>query len=391
MRAILIFFTLLGTSSLYALDYKELKERAMALRNTDPQVSKPSEWEQVTKDLEIYTQTPSSEQCEALFTLGNLCSSFYQKRGDEKHYGCAVRAFGAVEKRYHNHNLAPEALLGLGDLYEIRGEDSDQIYNAILARYPASAAATIAKARLNGDLQLEAKEDEARASLKRSSNAKKVIVIDPGHGGDDHGAYSELGLLEKDIALDIARRMQSYMKGIAPVDVQLTREIDIFVPLTDRTDFANDLGADLFLSIHVNSSPSAQLSGVETYYLDNSADQATIKLAQRENGTEQTGSQSDLAFLLGDLVQSAKLAQSIAFASKLQAQLVTDLKARYSFVKDLGVKKGPFFVLTNAHMPCALVELFFVNNPEDAPYLADPKFREEIARSLARSSVEVIS
>jgi N-acetylmuramoyl-L-alanine amidase len=168
------------------------------------------------------------------------------------------------------------------------------------------------------------------------------------------------------------------------VEVILTRKDDSFVPLEDRTAIANTENADLFISIHINASTNRRLRGVESYYLDNTTDEASIRLAARENATSRRNI-SDLQFILSDLVQNSKLEDSISLAHKIQTSLVFHVGRKHRGVKDLGVKKGLFYVLVGARMPSVLVELFFITNKVEGRALSKRSFQSSIVNALYRA------
>lgn len=212
------------------------------------------------------------------------------------------------------------------------------------------------------------------------------IVLDPGHGGKDPGASGFGGIAEKDIVLAIAQ----YLKArLAPdLDVVLTRETDVFLALEERTARANAERADLFISIHTNASPNSDRSGVETYYLNNTNDRATIRLAAMENGlrdmTGHSGRDREVSLILSDLIQSYKIQESVTLAENIQQALVTELDAQGTAVNNLGVKRGPFYVLVGAGMPGVLVEVSFLTNHREGTRLAQRAYRDAIAEGLLR-------
>lgn len=209
------------------------------------------------------------------------------------------------------------------------------------------------------------------------------VVIDPGHGGYDAGAVGRAGLEEKEITLDIARRVRTILLQRYSIPALLTRDSDEFVPLARRTSYANAKNASAFVSLHVNASPAHDVNGLEAYYLDNTDDAASEKLAERENGSLPGESVDDLSFMLSDLIQSGKLEDSIRLTRDIDGSLRTRVAPSYRRARFLGVKKGPFFVLVGAHMPCSLVEMFFVDHAQDGPQLASDEFRQELAFGLA--------
>lgn len=225
-------------------------------------------------------------------------------------------------------------------------------------------------------------QKKGRNGKARTSRIRK-IVLDPGHGGKDPGAIGVNGIAEKDIVLTLAKELAKKLRKKMDVEVILTRERDIFVPLEERTAFANVRNADLFVSLHINASRNRRLRGIESYYLDNATDEATIRLAARENGTSRRNI-SDLQFILSDLTQNSKLEDSIGLAHHLQSSLVSHMGTKYRRVKDLGVKKGLFYVLVGARMPSVLLELFFVTNRFEGRALARESFQNAIVEALYR-------
>lgn len=213
--------------------------------------------------------------------------------------------------------------------------------------------------------------------------AVRKIVLDPGHGGKDPGAVGVGGLREKDVVLRVGRVLAPRLREEMGVDVVLTRNRDVFVPLKERTAIANREKADLFLSIHSNASRNRRAAGLETYYLDKTTDEATLKLAARENRTARRNL-TDLQIMLSDLKLNVYLPDSISLASHLQSSLVKKTRPRYPRAKDLGVKKGLFYVLVGARMPAALAELFFVSNRREARELQRPAMRKAIVEGLSR-------
>lgn len=228
------------------------------------------------------------------------------------------------------------------------------------------------------------------SSRRTDLATKKIIVLDPGHGGHDGGAHGVNGMWEKDITLDLAKRVESYLESRYPVTVLLTREDDSFVPLARRTAFANKRNADAFVSIHLNASPAHNLHGLEAYYLDTADDEASRKLAERENGLPEGAALDDLSFILSDLIQSGKLEGSIELTHALEDGVSRSAKPLYKDSRSYGVKKGPFFVLVGAHMPCSLLEVYFVDSPADGPQLASSQFRTSLAEGIGTGLMDFL-
>ncbi|MDZ4185123.1 MAG: N-acetylmuramoyl-L-alanine amidase [Desulfuromonadales bacterium] len=207
------------------------------------------------------------------------------------------------------------------------------------------------------------------------------IVIDAGHGGKDPGAVGPSGLLEKHIVLSMALLLAEEVKSKLGWDVVLTRTDDTFIPLEERTALANKVGADLFVSLHVNASPNSAAHGIETYYLNFSKNEKAAAVAARENGTT-LRAVSDLEQILFDLMAHSKIQESSRLASDIQHALVTGLSREFGEVKNLGVKQGPFYVLLGANMPSVLIEAAFLSNPEEESRLATRKYQKEATRAI---------
>jgi N-acetylmuramoyl-L-alanine amidase len=209
----------------------------------------------------------------------------------------------------------------------------------------------------------------------------RKVVLDPGHGGKDPGAIGFGGVTEKDIVLNVAKKLARKLKKEMGIEVVLTRKDDTFVPLEDRTAIANAEEADLFISLHMNASPNGDARGLETYYLDNTNDEGSIRLAARENGTSRKHV-SDLQFILSDMTQNMKLEDSITLAHRLHGSVVNGMAARLREVRDLGVKKALFYVLVGARMPSVLVEMFFITNKTEATAMSQEKYQNAVVDSL---------
>jgi len=219
------------------------------------------------------------------------------------------------------------------------------------------------------------------AKGKEPPKGVRKIVLDPGHGGKDPGAIGPGGIAEKDIVLSIAKRLAHKLRKEMGVKVVLTRENDSSLLLEDRAAIANAENADLFISIHTNASPNPRTRGIETYYLNNTDDEASMRLAERENGTSRR-SLSDLQFILSDLTQSSKLEDSISLAHHLHTSMVALIGKRHGEVKDLGIKKALFHVLVGAHMASALAEILFITNQTEARQLERKAYQETIVEAL---------
>src|SRR5579864_6864397 len=202
------------------------------------------------------------------------------------------------------------------------------------------------------------------------------IVIDPGHGGDDHGTMSPDGLFEKDVVLDVALRLGKLLQGLG-AEVIYTRATDRYLPLEARTAIANREAADLFVSIHANSSPDRDARGVETYYLNFTTSAESLEVAAREN-TVSRRPVSELRDLVQKIAQQNRIAESQEFADDVQSTLSRELSGE----RNRGVREAPFIVLTGANMPAVLTEISFLSNPDDEHNLQNARYRERIAQAL---------
>jgi N-acetylmuramoyl-L-alanine amidase len=207
------------------------------------------------------------------------------------------------------------------------------------------------------------------------------VVIDPGHGGKDIGTHGPSGLYEKDVVLDVARRLGALIEDRLGSEVIYTRSEDTFIPLEARTRMANERKADLFLSIHANSSPLRTAAGVEMYYLNFTTSKAAMDVAARENAGS-SSSIYDLKGLLEKIALRDKIDESREFATRLQSSLSTLETKGNAGAKNRGLKKAPFIVLIGASMPSVLAEIGFLTNAGDEALLRKPEHRQRIADAL---------
>ncbi len=209
----------------------------------------------------------------------------------------------------------------------------------------------------------------------------RSIVIDPGHGGFDPGCLDGAGLQEKDLTLDISLKLRDLILASTKLEVIMTRETDILVPLETRTVVANQRRADIFVSIHINAFPDKRRMGIETFYLNFSSDPKVNELAARENFTT-TKTIGEMDKIIRKIVQNSKIIESRDLAERVQGSLVKGLAAQYSDIKDLGTKGGPFWTLIGCEMPSILVEVSHISNAKEAQRLRDEAYRRQIARGI---------
>jgi N-acetylmuramoyl-L-alanine amidase len=224
--------------------------------------------------------------------------------------------------------------------------------------------------------------ENAGRSMTRALGLKvNRIVIDAGHGGHDEGTSGPNGLLEKDVVLDVALRLSKIVQARMGADVVLTRSDDTFIPLSERTEIANQQKADLFLSIHANSSPAREVAGTETFFLNFTNSPTTMAVAARENaGSEK--SVGELQDLVRKITLNDKIAESETFAQDIESALAIQAGKSNPAAKDRGVKRAPFVVLIGAGMPSVLAEIGFLTNVKDESNLGKPDYRQKVAEAL---------
>lgn len=210
----------------------------------------------------------------------------------------------------------------------------------------------------------------------------RKIVIDPGHGGKDPGA-SAFGLKEKNIVLEVAKKLAPILKKQTGSEIILTRHSDKFIPLEERTAIANTNDADLFISLHINAHPSPKIHGIETYYLNLSTNAEAMRVAAFENATS-THQMSDLQDILSDIMKNSKINESSRLAGFVHNSLCDGMEGlQKKGFKNLGVKQAPFYVLIGAEMPAILIEMAFITNEQDSELLNSNSFLDVMANEIA--------
>ena len=262
----------------------------------------------------------------------------------------------------------------------------------------SSARHAPGKSRLSSNRKptdLDVREAKPTASGDRSlirALGLKIgkIVIDPGHGGHDTGTIGPNGLEEKDLVLEVGRRLGKLLEGRLGAEVVYTRKDDTFIPLETRTAIANQQRADLFISIHANSSEDSAARGVETYYLNFTSSPEALEVAARENAVSEK-SIYELQDLVKKIALKEKIEESREFAGDVQESLHSGLAAKSPAIRNRGVKKAPFIVLIGANMPSILAEISFVSNPTDEHRLETSEYRQRIAESLYRGIANYVN
>jgi len=229
------------------------------------------------------------------------------------------------------------------------------------------------------------------ALAKQFALGVRKIVIDPGHGGRDFGAPGYIkGVHEKIITLSIGKRLAKKIRKTLKCEVIMTRQTDCYLTLEERTAIANTRNADLFISIHTNSTRNRRAFGIETYFLNLATDEDSILVAARENATSAKNI-SDLQTILNDLMQNAKINESSRLATQVQTSLYEQMRTRYSQVKNLGVKQAPFYVLLGAQMPSILIETSFISNARECKRLVNTKYQDQLCDAIIDGIREYIT
>jgi len=218
----------------------------------------------------------------------------------------------------------------------------------------------------------------------------RTIVIDPGHGGKDPGAIGAEGTTEKEVALDVANRLKNRLEEKTAFKIYLTRETDETISLSDRVKFTNALGADLFVSIHVNAIPEASINTIETYYFGPPSNEKTLQLAERENADSMYSS-ADFKILIQKINNTIKQQESIALATKIQRSLFANVRKYDKDVHNWGVKIAPFMVLLDVEAPAVLTEISCISEPEEEKKLNTIDYREKIASFIEKGIIAYLT
>jgi N-acetylmuramoyl-L-alanine amidase len=209
-------------------------------------------------------------------------------------------------------------------------------------------------------------------------------MLDPGHGGKDPGAIGPTGLREKDVVLALGRMVRDRLRKDRSFEVRMTRDGDVFVPLEERTAMANEAGADVFVSLHINASRNHQAEGISTYVLSRASDRHSLELAARENGVP-VAKLSSVKFIIDDLSTFGRKKESLRLAKTVNDAIVKNVNTRFGKVHDLGLKQAPFYVLVGARMTAVLVESSFITNRREEARLSDPEYLATIAESVVEA------
>lgn len=347
-----------------APSYDDIRAMYFKLRNTDADVLKVQDWRDSADALvKVRGKGRGEAELFALISYGELFRVYrlpmYFKSAEE-----LFRKISS-DKHFSQSPQRDELLKEWRRILELGGKRDEASKIGRLLSEPREAAITGTQPAAGG-----------------RRGGSKLVMIDPGHGGEDHGALGP-GIMEKEVVLDVALRLEQALEQYPQISVRLTRRDDRFVPLQERANIANDYSAAAFISLHTNASPDKKAEGIETYVLDNSGDEATKSLAERENSVLKFEGAADLQFILSDLIQTSKTPDSYSLADAVQKSLISSIANRFAPPRNLGVRKAPFYVLVGAHMPCILVELSFIDHEREGLLLADKQYRQGLANAVA--------
>ncbi|HWR37831.1 MAG TPA: N-acetylmuramoyl-L-alanine amidase [Clostridia bacterium] len=301
---------------------------------------------------------------------------------------------GALDENPETSTKTEVAKLSVPGTKDTKKPTTEPTFEAVAPRVAEKSPRIASK---KGKKQTAAQIHQARPtangerSLIRALGLKiGRIVVDAGHGGHDTGTIGPSGLLEKDLVLDVALRLGRLLQGRMGAEIIFTRDDDTFIPLETRTAVANQQQADLFISIHANSSSDATARGIETYYLNFTSSTDALEVAARENAVSEK-SIHELQDLVKKIALKEKIEESREFAADVQKSLHAGLSAKTPAMRDRGVKKAPFIVLIGANMPSILAEISFLSNPLDERKLQTPEYRQKIADSLYKGVARYVS
>ena len=405
---------------------EQLQNRYAGLVARDPGYAHLGEWKALRKafDQLAKTTTDSKSAASARFYAARVSEALARTHGKRIERENALGSYAVVYDSHPDSSLADDSLLFAARLLAF--DDSSrkaarELLERLIKQYPESdllsgaedTLDSLGKGQRGGSRKNGASNRKARDAQPRSEAAEKsskilseeklkeyldsrpagrlpiasklkeqiTVVIDPGHGGEEEGAHGVGGSREKDVVLDISLVLDELLRERLGAKTMLTRARDVTITLAERTAFANAAEADLFVSVHANASRSKRAKGIETYYLDNTNDKSSLRLAKRENQDSSKGL-GDLEFILSDLIQNAKLDDSISLAHHIQDSLYAGVSSFYPGAVNLGVKRAPFYVLVGAHMPCVLVEVSFIDHRIEGTLLSKRSYQRLLAESI---------
>ncbi|MCI5066496.1 N-acetylmuramoyl-L-alanine amidase [bacterium] len=360
-----------------------------SLRNTDPSFERAREWKELERrfrgEIKEAKGKRLADRAKLFFHAALLFEEIAHRSGDMERYREAYTLYLKVGEDHSAGKYGDDALyraILLQKKFLREPEEMQAKRSLFFQRYPESEYVVLLQGREGSRPQRD--QDEG-APIE--DQHLPLIVIDPGHGGDDEGAVGPAGLREKDLSLSIAKLLVEKFRAEKRARVVLTRTGDTFVPLFERTQIANRASADLFLSIHMNAiaERSESTQGFEIYYVSQEASPDAIRLANMENRQLQIDVGALGAFLEELYRRGAKeVSRPVAEAVFHEMDKVLPKQFQGVKLRRRGVKQGPFFVLFGAEMPAILLELFFLSHPDDSYLLSLPQFRKTVADAIFR-------
>lgn len=357
--------------------------------------AKPSRWDNcIEKFLQVQKKYPGTAQApKALFSGARLAQEKYTISKEKEELEKAIKLYNQFLREFPQDALADDTLFRIGVLRAQEFHDRERAIKAfqtLLERYPSSEQAVATQSWLE---KLQGKQvapppvpiqtSPPKESKQKTAPPEKSfrVIIDPGHGGADPGAIGSRGIKEKNVTLQVAKKLAARLKTQMKWEVWLTRTKDETVSLQQRNRFAAAKNADLFISIHANSNENRALSGVQTFYLNNATSEASRRLAEREN-REAGGKLGDVEKILSSMLQNANTEESRDLAHAVHRKLLGRLQ-KYGGVQDLRVDTALFYVLVGAKCPAILVETSFVSNPKEELRLEDSAYQWDLAAGIA--------
>lgn len=347
-------------------------------------------WENCIEKFDLVARkyARKDEGADAKYSLGLLYSGLAENSKNRADWTSAAKQYQSFSKRYSRNSMADDAYLNAakilwGRLSDKNGAKANLL--KILKFYKSGDRAGEAKEYLKAvETGVVPKEPADEPVIKISSAPEHfIIVIDPGHGGTDTGAVGAKGTFEKNITLQLSKKLAAGLKNnLKNAGVFLTRDNDKTISLDDRVRFANKKKADFFISVHANASTSKKEHGIQTYYLNNASDAASSRLARQENKSEGRNI-SDLEKIIATMIQNISTEESRALAASVQKSMVGSLSARYSGIADQKVRSALFYVLVGVKCPSILIETSYISNPKEEKRLGSRDYQSDVADAIA--------
>lgn len=391
-KTLFIFLTiLLFSPKLFADDrdlaYQSARDCYENLKGSTELQKRRDAWENcISQFKKVYVKFGRTNKGEeAKYSLGKLYEELAQNSKNRADWRKAVSEYESFARQYSRSALADDAYFRSAKIHwEEFGNKRYAVRNLskVVKFYKNSDMAETAERYLEAVEKGTVPKDSAASPVKTSGIVKpRLIVIDPGHGGSDTGAIGPKGVKEKEVTLDIAKKLAAELR-LKGMSVFLTRDSDKTLTLADRTKFANSKDADLFISIHANASVSKKQRGVQTYFLNNATDEASLRLAEQEN--KNLGRKaSDLEKIIATMIQTESTEDSKELARAVHKNIVASLSKKYNGINDQHVRSALFYVLVGVKCPSILVETSYISNPKEEARLIDKSYQNLLADAIS--------